>query len=331
MSNALLEVEDLRVAFAAGGREVRAVNGISYKLDPGKTLAIIGESGSGKTVGCRAIMGLLPDNTAVTGSARLRGTELIGLSDAELRKHRGQDMAMVFQDPARSLNPTMKIGAQITEAIRAHRKVARSEARAQAVELLRLVRIPAPERRFSEYPHQLSGGMRQRVMIAIALACRPKLLIADEATTALDVTTQAQIMELLLELQAELDMALILISHDLGLAASYADEVVVMYAGKVVEQAQAKRLFGTGGTVRMRYTRALLDAIPHLERAAHTDLPVVTGRPPDPTAIGSGCSFAPRCRSAADDCLAKEPALTEHAPGHSWACWHPCETNGGAA
>jgi oligopeptide/dipeptide ABC transporter ATP-binding protein len=325
MSNALLEVEDLRVAFAAGGREIRAVDGVSYTIEPGKTLAIIGESGSGKTVGCRAIMGLLPDNAAVSGSARLRGSELIGLSDGELRKHRGQDMAMVFQDPARSLNPTMKVGAQITEAIRAHRKVPKSEARAQAVELLRVVRIPAPERRFSEYPHQLSGGMRQRVMIAIALACRPKLLIADEATTALDVTTQAQIMELLLELQAELDMALILISHDLGLAASYADEVVVMYAGKIVEQAQAKRLFGAGGTVRMRYTRALLDAIPHLERAAHTELPVVTGRPPDPTALPAGCSFAPRCRSAADDCLAKAPALTEHAPGHSWACWHPCE------
>src|ERR1700688_4096653 len=204
MSEALLEVEDLRVAFAVGGREVRAVDGVSSTVEPGRTLAIIGESGSGKTVGCRAIMGLLPGNTAVSGSARLRGSELIGLSDAELRKHRGQDMAMVFQDPARSLNPTMKIGAQITEAIRAHRKVPKSEARAQAVELLRLVRIPAPERRFSEYPHQLSGGMRQRVMIAIALACRPKLLIADEATTALDVTTQAQIMELLLELQAEL-------------------------------------------------------------------------------------------------------------------------------
>jgi oligopeptide/dipeptide ABC transporter ATP-binding protein len=331
MSNALLEVEDLRVAFATGGRELRAVNGVSYTIDPGKTLAIIGESGSGKTVGCRAIMGLLPANTAVTGSARLRGSELIGLSDAELRKHRGQDMAMVFQDPARSLNPTMKVGAQITEAIRAHRKVDRKQARAQAVELLRLVRIPAPERRFSEYPHQLSGGMRQRVMIAIALACRPRLLIADEATTALDVTTQAQIMELLLELQAELDMALILISHDLGLAASYADEVVVMYAGKIVEQAQAKRLFGAGGTVRMRYTRALLDAIPHLERAAHTELPVVTGRPPDPTEIPSGCSFAPRCPSAADDCLAKAPVLAEHAPGHSWACWHPCDMNGGAA
>jgi oligopeptide/dipeptide ABC transporter ATP-binding protein len=330
MSGALLEVEDLRVAFAVGGREVRAVDGVSYSVDPGRTLAIIGESGSGKTVGCRAIMGLLPRGTAVSGSARLRGTELIGLSDAELRKHRGTDMAMVFQDPARSLNPTMRIGAQITEAIRAHRQVSKRESQAQAIELLRLVRIPAAERRFHEYPHQLSGGMRQRVMIAIALACRPKLLLADEATTALDVTTQAQIMELLLELQQELDMALILVSHDLGLAASYADEVVVMYAGKIVEQAPAGRLFGRDGTVRMRYTRALLDAIPHMERTAHSPLPVVGGRPPDPTALPPGCSFAPRCGSAADDCLAKVPALIEHAPGHRWACWHPCE-NGGAA
>jgi len=327
---ALLEVEDLRVAFAVGGREIRAVDGISYAVEPGRTLAIIGESGSGKTVGCRAIMGLLPTGTQISGSARLRGTELIGLSDAQLRKHRGSDMAMVFQDPARSLNPTMKVGKQITEAIQAHRKVSKSEARERATELLRLVRIPAPERRFHEYPHQLSGGMRQRVVIAIALACEPRLLIADEATTALDVTTQAQIMELLLELQQELGMALIFISHDLGLAASYADEVVVMYAGKVVEQAPANQLFGTGGTVKMRYTRALLDAIPHLERPAHTELPVVTGRPPDPTALPPGCNFAPRCPAAADDCTAKAPALTEHAPGHRWACWHPCE-NGGAA
>jgi oligopeptide/dipeptide ABC transporter ATP-binding protein len=327
---ALLEVEDLRVAFAVGGREIRAVDGVTYKVDPGRTLAIIGESGSGKTVGCRAIMGLLPVGTEISGSARLRGTELIGLSDSQLRKHRGSDMAMVFQDPARSLNPTMRVGRQITEAITTHRKVGKKEAHDQAVELLRLVRIPAPERRFHEYPHQLSGGMRQRVVIAMALACRPKLLIADEATTALDVTTQAQIMELLLELQQELDMALIFISHDLGLAASYADEVVVMYAGKVVEQAPAKRLFGANGTVKMRYTRALLDAIPHLERPAHTDLPVVTGRPPDPSTLPAGCSFAPRCPSAADDCTTKAPALTEHAPGHRWACWHPCE-NGGAA
>jgi oligopeptide/dipeptide ABC transporter ATP-binding protein len=270
-------------------------------------------------------MGLLPASAEISGSARLRGSEMIGLSDAQLRKHRGSDMAMVFQDPARSLNPTMRIGRQITEAIRTHRAVSKSEAHAQAVELLRLVRIPAADRRFHEYPHQLSGGMRQRVMIAIALACRPRLLIADEATTALDVTTQAQIMELLLELQQELGMALILISHDLGLAASYADEVVVMYAGKIVEQAPARQLFGRGGTVKMRYTRALLDAIPHLERAAHTELPVVSGRPPDPTALPPGCSFAPRCPSAADDCTAKAPALTEHVPGHRWACWHPCE------
>jgi len=165
-------------------------------------------------------------------------------------------------------------------------------------------------------------------MIAIALAGAPRLLIADEATTALDVTTQAQIMELLLELQQELDMALIFISHDLGLAASYADEVIVMYAGKVVEQAPARRLFGAGGTVKMRYTRALLDAIPHLERPVHTELPVVSGRPPDPAALGAGCSFRPRCPAAADDCAAAAPALTEHAPGHHWACWHPCEDGG---
>ncbi len=324
-TDALLQVDDLRVAFAVGGREIRAVDGVSYRLDAGRTLAIIGESGSGKTVGCRAIMGLLPGTASISGSARLRGTEMIGLSDSELRRHRGQDMAMIFQDPARSLNPTMRVGAQVSEAIRTHRKVAKSEARAQAVELLRLVRIPAAERRFHEYPHQLSGGMRQRIMIAMALACRPKLLIADEATTALDVTTQAQIMELLLELQAELGMGLILISHDLGLAASYADEVVVMYAGKIVEQAPAKRLFGAGGTVKMRYTRALLDAIPHLERAAHTELPVVSGRPPDPMALPPGCSFAPRCPAVEGDCTVTEPSLAEHVAGHRWACYHPCE------
>jgi oligopeptide/dipeptide ABC transporter ATP-binding protein len=330
MTDALLEVQDLRVAFAVGGRELRAVDGVSFTVAPGSTLAIIGESGSGKTVSCRAIMGLLPAGTMIDGSARLRGSELIGLSDSELRQHRGSNVAMVFQDPARSLNPTIRIGVQIAEAIRTHRKVSKREAQAQAVDLLKLVRIPAAERRFHEYPHQMSGGMRQRVMISIALACRPRLLIADEATTALDVTTQAQIMELLLELQEQLDMSLIMISHDLGLAASYADEVVVMYAGKIVEQAPAARLFGAGGAVRMRYTRALLDAIPHLERPAHADLPVVGGRPPDPTALPPGCSFAPRCQHAEDDCRAKTPALAEHAPGHHWACWHPCE-NGGAA
>jgi oligopeptide/dipeptide ABC transporter ATP-binding protein len=325
MTDTLLDVEDLRVTFAVGGREVRAVDGVNFTIDPGKTLAIIGESGSGKTVCCRAVMGLLPTGTAIGGSARLRGTELLGLSDAQLRRHRGADMAMVFQDPARSLNPTMRVGLQITEAVTTHYQVSKREAQERAVELLRLVRIPAAERRYHEYPHQLSGGMRQRVMIAIALACRPKLLIADEATTALDVTTQAQIMELLLELQQELGMALILISHDLGLAASYANEVLVMYTGKIVEQAPAVRLFGRDGAVRMRYTRALLDAIPDMDRPAHAQLPVVGGRPPDPTALPPGCSFAPRCAHAEEDCTTKVPALTEHVPGHRWACWHPCE------
>jgi len=321
---ALLEVTDLRVAFAAGGQEISAVNGVSFSVRPGETLAVIGESGSGKTVSCRAIMGLLPSTAIVKGSARLRGTELIGLPEPELRRHRGAQMAMVFQDPARSLNPTMRIGQQIAEAVRTHRDVSKAEARAEAIELLRLVRMPLPERRFGEYPHQLSGGMRQRVVIAIALACKPKLLIADEATTALDVTTQAQIMELLLDLQDELDMALVMISHDLGLAASYASEVVVMYAGKIVEQAPAGQLFGARGAVRMRYTRALLDAIPDMERAAHTPLPVVAGRPPDLAALPPGCAFADRCAAAEDDCRETAPDLAEHVPGHRWACWHPC-------
>jgi oligopeptide/dipeptide ABC transporter ATP-binding protein len=323
LSDALLEVADLRVVFTVGrSRELCAVDGVSYSVFAGQTLAIVGESGSGKTVSCRAVMGLLPPSAVITGSARFQGIQLIGLSDDQMRRHRGSNVAMVFQDPSRSLNPTMRVGAQITEAIRTHRQVSRSEAREQAVDLLRLVHMPLPEQRFAEYPHQLSGGMRQRVMIAIALACRPKLLIADEATTALDVTTQAQIMELLLELQAELGMALMLISHDLGLAASYADEVMVMYAGRIVEQAPAPQLFAH---VRMPYTQALFEAIPRLERPAHSELPVIGGRPPDAAALTAGCSFAPRCRRAADDCRAAAPPLAEHEPGHLWACWHPVD------
>jgi oligopeptide/dipeptide ABC transporter ATP-binding protein len=318
MTEALLQVEDLKVTFGP----VRAVDGVSFCAHAGQTLAIVGESGSGKTVSCRAVMGLLPPAASITGSAAFAGKQLIGLTDDQLRAHRGADIAMVFQDPTRSLNPTMRIGGQIAEAVRAHQRVSKTQAGEQAIDLLRLVRIPLPERRCAEYPHQLSGGMRQRVMIAIALACRPRLLIADEATTALDVTTQAQIMELLLELQAELGMTLLLISHDLGLAASYADEVIVMYAGRIVEQAPAPRLF-TG--VRMPYTQALLEAIPRLDRPAHAPLPVIGGRPPDLSALPAGCSFAPRCRRAADDCRAAAPPLAEHEPGHRWACWHPMD------
>jgi len=317
----LLEIADLHVHFRQRGQDVAAVNGLSYATEAGRTLAIIGESGSGKTVSSRAIVGLLPPSAKVTGSIRFLGEELIGLPEPQMRRHRGPDIAMVFQDPARSLHPTMRIGQQIVEAIRAHLPLDRKAARERAVELLRLVRLPAAERRYEEYPHQLSGGMRQRVMIAIALACKPKLLIADEATTALDVTTQAQVMELLLDLQQQLGMALVMISHDMGLAATYADEVIVMYAGRAVERATTAELFSH---VRMPYTKALLEAVPRIDRPAHARLPVVEGRPPDLSALPPGCAFAPRCPGAQDDCRESRPPLEEHEPGHLWACWHPC-------
>ena len=315
----LLEVEDLRVRFSARGRTVYAVNGLSYRVEAGATLAVIGESGSGKSVSVRALLGLLPSYARVSGSARFDGEELVGMSEREARQRRGADIAMVFQDPTRSLNPTMRVGVQVAEAVRAHFDLDRAGARRRAVELLALVKLPAPERRFHEYPHQLSGGMRQRVMIAIALAGEPRLLIADEATTALDVTTQAQIMELIGELQARLGMAVILISHDLGLAASYADDVVVMYAGRAVERAPATELFAH---VRMPYTAALLGAIPHLERESHVLLPVIGGAPPDLSALPAGCPFRPRCDRATDTC-AESPPLAEHEPQHRYACWHP--------
>jgi oligopeptide/dipeptide ABC transporter ATP-binding protein len=317
----LLELRDVRVAFRHGHQRVVAVDGLSYTVAAGKTLAIIGESGSGKTVSSRAVVGLLPPTATVSGSIRFEGEELVGLSEKQMRRHRGASVAMVFQDPSRSLNPTMRIGSQITEAIRAHQKLDAKAARARAIELLTLVRLPAAEQRFIEYPHQLSGGMRQRVVIAIALAANPKLLIADEATTALDVTTQAQIMELLRDLQRQLGMALVMISHDLGLAASFADEVVVMYAGRAVEQAPTRKLFAN---VRMPYTRALLEAIPRVERPPHMPLPVVPGRPPDLAALPAGCPFAPRCPNARDLCRETAPPFEEGEPGHRWACWYPC-------
>jgi oligopeptide transport system ATP-binding protein len=315
----LLEVRDLRVAFTRGGRRVHAVNGLSYGLGQGEMLAIIGESGSGKTVAARTLMGLLPPTARISGSARFDGTELVGMPEPGIRRLRGSQIAMVFQDPTRSLNPTMRVGTQITEAVRAHSDVDRRAARDRAIDLLRLVRLAAPERRFLAYPHQLSGGMRQRVMIAIALAAQPKLLIADEATTALDVTTQAQIMELLLELRQQLGMAVIMITHDLGLAASYAQDVLVMYAGKAVEYAPASTLFGR---VRMPYTRALLGALPVLEREPHTLLPVIPGQPPDLGTLPAGCAFRLRCGAASATC-GTEPPFAEHEPGHWWACWHP--------
>lgn len=316
----LLEVRDLRVRLHARGRVVRAVDGLSYRVERGRTVAIVGESGSGKTVSSRAVMGLLPNTATVTGEVRFEGVDLLGLGERELRRRRAVDLAMVLQDPARSLDPTMRIGAQITEAIRAHLPLGRKEARDRAVELLRMVRLPDPKRRFADYPHQLSGGMRQRVVIAAALSCEPKLLIADEATTALDVTTQAQIMHLLMELQRQLHMALVLISHDLGLAATFSDEVVVMYAGRTMERASTRELFAH---VRSPYTRALLGAIPRLDRPAHARLPVVQGRPPDLTRPMPCCPFHPRCPAAQAICKEQQPPLGESADGHDVACFFP--------
>jgi oligopeptide/dipeptide ABC transporter ATP-binding protein len=317
----LLRVSDLRVDFRQAGRIVRAVDGLSYSVSRGRTVALIGESGSGKTVSSRAIIGLLPHTAKVSGSIRYDGTELLGLSERRMRRYRGGEIAMVFQDPSRSLNPTIRIGAQITEAIHLHGSASRAQAHDRAIELMELVRLPAARERFRQYPHQLSGGMRQRVMIAMALAAEPKLLIADEATTALDVTTQAQIMELLRDLQRRLGMALIMISHDLGLAASFADEVLVMYAGRGVEQAPTRKLFAN---VRMPYTRALLGAIPRLENPPHSPLQAVPGQPPDLASQPPGCPFAPRCPEVTDHCRQVAPPFDEQEPSHRWACWHPC-------
>jgi oligopeptide/dipeptide ABC transporter ATP-binding protein len=317
----LLDVLDLHVTFRSLRGTVYALQGVSFSIRQGQTLAIIGESGSGKTVSAQAVMGLLPDSAHVSGSIRFKGQQLVGRSEHDLRDYRGRNVAMVFQNPERSLNPTMRVGTQITEAIRCHLPLDRKQARERAVELLRMVRVPAPERRFYEYPHQLSGGMRQRVVIAIALACGPEVLIADEATTALDVTTQAQIMDLLLDLQSQTGTALLMISHDLGLAATYAEDIIVMYAGRVVERAPAAELFGG---VRMPYTQALLDAVPRIELEPHVLLPVVGGRPPDLSVIPVGCPFAPRCPGVQEDCRAQAPPLLELEAGRWWACWHPC-------
>lgn len=322
----VLELQDLRVRFKTRERQVYAVNGVTCSVDAGRTLAIIGESGSGKTVTSRALVGLLPPSARVSGSARLQGVELLGSSEKQMREHRGIGIGMVFQDPSRSLNPTVRIGKQVSESLRIRLGLSRSSAKQRGIELLAMVRLAAPERRYHEYPHQLSGGMRQRVMIAVALACNPKVLIADEATTALDVTTQAQILQLLSELQDTMGMALIFISHDLALAAAFADEIAVMYAGKVVERGQAKTLFDNA---RMPYTQSLLNARPRLEYASHQRLPVAAGQPPDMSALPVGCAFAPRCTRAQERCRTTAPDLEEGEYGHFWACWNPHRGSGG--
>jgi peptide/nickel transport system ATP-binding protein len=328
-SRPLLEVEDLRTHFLTESGTVRAVDGVSFALERGRTLGVVGESGSGKTILSRSIMGLLPTRNVVrTGSAKYEGTEVAGLAAGALRGLWGTEMAMVFQDPMTSLNPVMKVGNQITESLRHHLDMDKGEARETAIALLRSVGIPEPVQRVKEYPHQLSGGMRQRVMIAIALACGPRLLFADEPTTALDVTVQAQILDLLQAQQTERHMAMVLITHDLGVVAGRADDIAVMYAGKVVEKAPTSVLFSS---TRHPYTEALLKSIPKLEHTSHTRLEVIPGRPPDLVSPPDGCNFSPRCAYAQPKCFVEEPVL-ETGPGgdHEFACWYPVGTPQGA-
>jgi oligopeptide/dipeptide ABC transporter ATP-binding protein len=318
----LLEVEDLHTSFRTGRGTVRAVDGVSFTVDRGKTLGIVGESGSGKTVLARSIMGLLPLRDVIrSGTVHFAGHDLTAMEPAQLRQVWGAELSMIFQDPMTALNPVKRIGRQITESLRLHLGMDRSEANANAIELLRQVGIPSPEERIRWYPFQLSGGMRQRVMIAIALACAPRLVMADEPTTGLDVTVQAQILDLLAELQRERHMAVILVTHDLGVVAGRADEIVVMYAGRIVERAPTHTLFHE---THMPYTQALMDSIPRLADPSGTRLHAIAGRPPDLIHPPKGCRFAPRCPYVQDRCRESDPPLrTAGSPDHLFACWFP--------
>jgi peptide/nickel transport system ATP-binding protein len=319
----LLSVEDVAVDLPTPRGNLRAVDRVNLTVSAGQTLGVVGESGCGKTMLSRAILQLLPKKARLSGRVMFDGQDLVSLDREKLRKLRGRSLAVVFQDPMTSLNPVLTIGTQLIETLQEHLELDLAAARKRSVELLAAVGIPAPEQRLTQYPHQLSGGMRQRVAIAIALSCEPKLLIADEPTTALDVTIQAQILDLLAREQRRRHMAMIIITHDLGVVAGRTDEVAVMYAGRIVERAPTPALFKK---MRMPYTEALLAAIPKLDAAPHTVLPAISGRPPDPTRPLKGCSFSPRCRYAVARCHGEKPELTEaETPAHQYACFHPIE------
>lgn len=323
----LLEVEDLHTAFRTPRGLVRAVDGVSFEIDRGRTLGIVGESGSGKSVLVRSIMGLLPTSAAErSGSVRFAGHEISSLPQSELRDFWGTQIALVFQDPMTALNPVVRVGRQVTESLRLRAGLDRSAARQTAVALLESVGIPDPIRRLRAYPHELSGGMRQRVMIAIALACGPKLLLADEPTTGLDVTLQAQILDLLGTLQGERSMAMILVTHDMAVVAGRTDEVAVMYAGRIVEHAATNVLFTH---TRMPYTEALLRSIPRLADPSHTRLRSIPGRPPDLSIESPGCAFAPRCAYVQERCRHEAPPLRGAGAGHRFACWFPVGSDEG--
>jgi oligopeptide transport system ATP-binding protein len=319
MSAPLLSVTDLRTSFFTSRGEVQAVRGVSFDLNPGEIVGIVGESGSGKSITCMSLLGLLKANgRVVAGSALFEGQDLLKLDDRDLRKLRGDEIGMIFQDPMTSLNPTLTVGEQVIETILRHRRVSRTEARKRAIELFELVRIPSAARRLRSYPHEFSGGMRQRVMIAMALSCDPKLLIADEPTTALDVTIQRQILALLKELQSRLGMAVILITHDLGVIAETVDRVLVMYGGMIMEEAPVGRIFARPSHP---YTRGLLASIPDLRDGGHRRLTPIPGSPPDMRRPPAGCPFAPRCPHAMAQCVSALPPIYSVEPGHGSRCW----------
>ena len=324
-TSALLEVEDLRTTFHTPRGDVRAVDGVSFALAAGETLGLVGESGSGKSVLGRTVMGLVASGgtTTVSGTVRLGGRSVHELEPSARRRLWGPEVAMVFQDPMTSLNPVKRVGTHLTETLRRHLRCSRTEATDRVVDLLRQVGIPEPARRLRQYPHELSGGMRQRVVIATALACDPRLLIADEPTTALDVTVQKQILDLLGSLVAERDMAMLLVSHDLGAVAGRTDRVQVMYAGRTVESGPTRPVFGAPAHP---YTDALLASIPRLGNAPHTVLRTIEGNPPDMARPPAGCRFAPRCGFATDTCRDALPVAGVVPGGRAVACHHPLRT-----
>ena len=319
---AALRIEDLRIQFLARGGIARAVDGVSYHVGRGETLGVVGESGCGKSVTALSVMRLIPDppGRIVGGRVLLHGQDLLRLTEAEMRRVRGNRIGMIFQEPMTSLNPVLTVGRQIEEVVALHQNLSARQAAERAIEMLRLVHIPEPARRAREYPHQMSGGMRQRVMIAMALSCNPEVLIADEPTTALDVTIQAQILELMREIQERAGTAIVLITHDLGVIAETADRVAVMYAGQKVEEAPVVALFDMP---LHPYTRGLMASMPHLDAPLGPGrgiLPEIPGMVPSLSALPEGCRFAPRCPLAAPQCR-EEPPLVEYGPGHLAACW----------
>jgi len=317
---ALLEVRNLTTRFHTMDGIVHAVNGISYTLEEGDTLGIVGESGCGKSVSVLSVMGLIPDppGRIADGEVLFQGRDLIQLSDREMQKIRGRDIAMVFQDPMTSLNPVLTVGWQISEALVVHLGLGQEKARQRSVELLRLVGIPQPADRYSDYPHQFSGGMRQRAMIAMALACKPSVLIADEPTTALDVTIQAQIVDLVKDLRDQLGMAVIWITHDLGVVAGLVEKLIVMYAGFIVEKGDVDDIYAHP---RHPYTLSLLKSVPRVDRSKDEKLATIPGLPPDLLGLPPGCPFTPRCRFAVDRCRQENPQLELVGTEHSIACW----------